>query len=675
MDKLNSLLGLNRLTVSKKLLTLTLLFLSILTSTVFYTASTLNTQKSDGTTINIAGRQRMLVQKFTKEFFFAIQQAQISATEFDNRQTIKTQQLFDKSLKALKEGGSTFLDLNMTKTIKLPNTTNKLIYQKLNEVEQLWQQLQEETQRFDIKIDQIQQLEKINLLSIEVLISMNQVVVMFANDSDEKIQSMLSYQLWIWFFAILFSSIIAWMIATNITTPLSHIIKATKRIGDGNLQEYPCKKHYRDELGTLISQIEQMRSVLSDIIQTVQQNSKQMTHSSFRIATISEEISLVSEKEQAGSARVLDATHSLQQIASKVNEHIIETHETAEQTQLIAKQGATIVQVGINELASAVDSVKSTSIQMESVKAATDQIHDIIESINNIASQTNLLALNAAIEAARAGEHGRGFAVVADEVRNLASRTAESTTEITNLIATLTMSVDGSVLSMKQVSDQVDNAQHQSKETIGAFDAMADGINHNSDNFAHIAALNQEQTQKLDSLQSELSQLFEVLTVSAEKASSTSLVASDLHLISDKLEQLLHKFDTDNIADIARKTKEQRDFPRIDNQIKIELCQGTRKIEGLSQDISMSGLQIKSTDALFATEKDISNKKVKVSLFVPQQSLSDKIESFDVSSNIIRIEKRADAVYYGISFNQLSSTQQAKLKQIFEYFAKSSKFA
>lgn len=674
MDKLNSLLGLNRLTVSKKLLTLTLLFLSILTSIVFYTTSTLNTQKSDGATINIAGRQRMLVQKFTKEFFLAVQQAQISATELDHSQRVKTQQLFDKSLNALKDGGSTFLDLNMTKTIKLPNTTNKLIYQKLNEVEQLWQKLQEEVKHFNSKTNQTKQLSEINTLSVRVLTSMNQVVVMFANDSDDKIQSMLSYQLWIWCFAILVSSIIAWIIATNITTPLSHIIKATKRVSEGNLQKFPCNKHYRDELGTLISQIEQMRSVLSGIIQTVQQNSKQMTHSSFRIATISEEISAVTEKEQAGSARVLDATHSLQQIASRVNEHIIETHETAEQTQKIAKQGATIVQVGINELASAVDSVKNTSVQMESVKAATDQIHDIIESINNIASQTNLLALNAAIEAARAGEHGRGFAVVADEVRNLASRTAESTTEITSLIATLTTSVDGSVLSMKQVSDQVDNAQHQSKETIGAFDAMADGINHNSNSFAHIADLNQEQTQKLDSLQNELSQLFEVLTVSAEKATSTSLVASDLHLISDKLEKLLHKFDTDGVADVSRETQELRSFPRIDNQIKIELHQGTRKIEGLSQDISMSGLQIKSTDSLFVTEKDISNKQVKVSLFIPQQSLTDKIESFDVSSNIIRVEKRTDGIYYAISFSQLNNTQRAKLKQIFEYFAKASKF-
>ncbi len=196
------------------------------------------------------------------------------------------------------------------------------------------------------------------------------------------------------------------------------------------------------------------------------------------------------------------------------------------------------------------------------------------------------------------------------------------------------------------------------------------GINRNSSNFALIADLNTEQSQQLSSLQSELNQLFSVLTVSAEKASSTSLVASDLHVISDKLEKLLNEFITDAVVEAIKDSSEKRQYPRIHNQIKVTLMQNEKNIEGLSQDISMSGLQIKCLQPL-----DKSNAPVQVSLFIPQQQLADKVESFDIPSNIMRVEKKSDGYYYGVSFAQLTFKQQKKLEDIFNYFAKPAHFA
>ncbi len=671
IDLLNTLFGLNRLGISKKLLLLTFLFLSIISAMVVYTTITLQAQKSDGSVINIAGRQRMLTQKFTKEFYLALQQAKGDDAKFNAAQIEKTKQLFSISLKALDQGGKTYLDPGMTKPIELPGADSDQVRAKLKEVEGLWQQLQAAVTQVTPANNSVEQLVHVSDLSVKVLTTMNQAVVMLADASDNKVQSMLSNQVWIWGFAILATSVIAWIIAHNIVTPLHNVVRSTQRISDGDLKANPTVKPNRDELGELLINVEKMRSVLSDIIHTVQQNSAQMSHSSLRIATISGEICSISDQEQESSGQVLSATTSLREIATTVSENIQQATQTAEETRAVAEDGFGVVQESIKELGSAVESVNVTAGQMESVKSATDQIHTIIEAIDNIAAQTNLLALNAAIEAARAGEHGRGFAVVADEVRSLASRTADSTTEITGLIEELTSQVQSSVVSMRRVTEQVHQSQEKSEQTLSAFDAMTDGINRNRENSAQIAELNQQQSEQLVSLHSELNKLFEVLAVSAEKAGSTSLVASELHKVSDQLDQLLQRFKTDRETVVAREDGEQRSFPRISNQIKVMLHQGGNHAEGLTQDISMSGLQIKCTSE-FNSRDDL---KLDVKLHIPGGSLSEQEEAVTVSGHIIHVEKQQDGFFYGVKFGLLDSSEKQHIKTIFEHFQKAHEYA
>ncbi|MCB1856895.1 MAG: type IV pili methyl-accepting chemotaxis transducer N-terminal domain-containing protein [Gammaproteobacteria bacterium] len=664
MGKADSLLGLDRLSIGKKLMVLVALFMAVVSAMVGYTIVTLDAQKSDGALVNIAGRQRMLTQKFTKEFFLALHHAQQHNTPVNRERLEKTQKLFDLSLAALANGGQTYLDLGMEKPLQLPGTKTQEIAQKLDQVNTLWQQLQQEIVQASAGELSSNRLDQINSLSGKVLGTMNQAVVMLANESDQKVRSMVSNQIWIWSFAMIAGILIGGVIGKNITKPLHQAVGITRRISEGDLKSYPTHKPQRDELGALLGHVDRMRSELSAIIHTVQQNSRQMSLSSYQIATISKAIHDTSASEQLGSQRVLEATDSLRGIVATVSDSIERAKENANETKNLGEQGIAVVNESITELAGSVEGVNQTAARLESLKSATEKINTIIESIDTIAEQTNLLALNAAIEAARAGDHGRGFAVVAGEVRTLASRTAESTTEITALISDLTSKVDASVNSMQEVVRQVHKSREKSQETVSVFDSIMDGISTNTENTAHIAECNIEQTEKLKLFQGELKQLFDVLNRNGEMAIQTTSVADNLHSVSKELDELLQRFKTDAIDSPERKPSENRCCPRIRNSVTVDLIQGDRRIEGLTEDLSLRGIKVRSAKPLNSSQP------LTVNVHVPSGEKPGDQEFLSVDCHIVHTNSKGDLHQYGIDFGTLSPVEREKLEKVFRYFKK-----
>ncbi len=670
-QQLGNLLHIDDLSVEKKLKVLSLFFISIISILVIYTSFTLYQQRGDGLKINIAGRQRMLTQKFTKEFFLSQQQRQYSQNDASFTLMTKSAELFDLSLTALQNGGTTYMDLGMTNPVTISSAGNAAVKKQLNEVSILWQQLRSKINSTKGTLCPPELIVEINKISIKTLAAMNKAVAMLADQSAAKVNAMQIVEIILWVFAVLISTPISMAIISSITIPLNSIVSTTKKIAEGDLRDSTSGVLAKNEIGILQANVTTMRSSLNRIINSVQQNSRQMSVSSSQIAAISAEISESSANEQKSSEQVLHAIESLQHISGTVNTHVEQTMANVEKTEQQAKQGVAVVTQNIEELSEAMTRVDSTADQMGALKQATHQIHKIIESIESIADQTNLLALNATIEAARAGDAGKGFAVVANEIKELARQTADSTTEITNLINSLTEKVDGSVSSMEDVVESVRHSQQQSTLTVQAFESMKEGVINATESTGHIAEYNQQQADQLTQLHEKLHELFDVLKRSTNKTQETSLIANDLHLVSKGLNETLSGFTAEPEAAVKRSVEDKRKAPRIENRIKVtvDIKHKGYQINGVTQNISMGGMLLKCKEQI----QDKGNLRLILHLPLEKQRNQEKI--LILSGRIVREEEKRDDYFYGIQFEALDQSQEQLLQGVFNFFGKHHGFA
>jgi methyl-accepting chemotaxis protein len=539
------LFTLKNLKVGQKMQRATLFFLLIISLIIAYTSITLMQQKNDALVIDIAGRQRMLSQKYIKEVVLALDEARARKTQIDLGTAASSRQLFERSLTALIDGGSTYADPRMTREVDLDGAGSSAIREKLIEVSGLWTRLTAAAERLEATTAASEELKSLNGLSLEVLANMNNAVDLLTRAAGRKVLVLQIAQVVMWLLAIGVSLPLAKMIIASITEPLQEMVDATLRITRGDLSAINSTHKADDELGTLAGHIEAMREKLGEIILTVTQSGRQMSHSSSQIHKVSSEIAETSKREEEGSSRVIDVTNGLQEIsntvASQINEIVAIVAESREQAQ----QGIEVVNGSIRELVETVDSVNATAERMGKLNEATGKIQSIIESIQNIADQTNLLALNATIEAARAGEAGRGFAVVANEIKELAGQTAKATAEITSLLTDFGNQVSLAMNGMETAVAQVHNFQKNSEQTVTAFESMGDRVSTTIAGTERMAGYIQQQLVQVEALQQQFDKLAAVLSDNSRRADITTTVARDLAQAAEQQQRTLENFHFD----------------------------------------------------------------------------------------------------------------------------------
>lgn len=536
---------LSQLSVTKRLVAILITFLVTIVLIAADIIVTLEKNKQDSTVINVAGRQRMLTKKFASEVMLDIYEGHKSAhaaLNYDN--TIK---LYEVSLKALKSGGGTFSDLPMKQPITLIKSTATEFLQQLNVVEGLWNN--QKTMAFalinhgDTKPSE-EKVDAFMLANQKTLGAMHQAVLAYNRYADANVAGLKRDVLVISSVGVLVAIFLSFVIGQSITYPIHQLVGVSRATRKGDLED---KDHIESlvnnsELGLLAQNIQSMRHALSSVVKGLRTSADNIGSLSSRVENLAQQVNSSYEEEKQKYAEISEISDSLVMSFDKVSDVVSQTIESANQSQDSAKKG--LSSVGANIKAVETASVESHKVaeNIQELSSVAEKVYSIIDVIQSIAEQTNLLALNAAIEAARAGEQGRGFAVVADEVRVLASKTNDSTEEISSLLNDLTDRVKVAVDSVGQLQSEVENSKQCSLDTESNINIISQSIGLTVDQQNEIGALIQEQSRKIQDLQVAQEFLTNLLENTNKKIMDSSQIAVDMSDMAKGITLTLDEF-------------------------------------------------------------------------------------------------------------------------------------
>ena len=284
----------------------------------------------------------------------------------------------------------------------------------------------------------------------------------------------------------------------------------------------------KSEVVEIASNTNQFLIHLRDTIENVLQVSDKVATAAEDMFQNTREMTLGAEKTMTQTDQVATAMEQMSATIIEVAKNSNQAADSAKEAAATAKKGGDIVQKAIEGMNKIANSVKKSADTIETLGKSSDQIGEIIEVIDDIADQTNLLALNAAIEAARAGEQGRGFAVVADEVRKLAERTTKATKEIATMIKSIQSDTSDAVTSMEAGTQEVETGVELSIQAGDSLNQIVGMVQRVMDMVQQIATAAEQQSAAAEEISSNVEDIATVSRQSTTSAQATSSASQDL---------------------------------------------------------------------------------------------------------------------------------------------------
>lgn len=333
----------------------------------------------------------------------------------------------------------------------------------------------------------------------------------------------------------------AWLLTNSITMPIANALSAAEEIAEGNLTR-PITVDGEDEAGRLLLAMSKMQDKLRDTLQRI-------SGSATQLASAAEELNSVTDESARG---LTQQNNEIEQAATAVNEmtsaveevarNAVSTSEASKNATTSAGDGRDLVQETVSAIERMSADVQSTATLIGDLANESRDIGKVLDVIRGLADQTNLLALNAAIEAARAGEAGRGFAVVADEVRALAHRTQQSTSEIERMIGSIQTGTEHAVNSMRNSTERAESTLNIARGAGLSLDTINSAIVEINERNLVIASAAEEQAQVAREVDRNLVNIRDLSVQSATGANQTSAASNELSRLALDLNNMVGRF-------------------------------------------------------------------------------------------------------------------------------------
>ncbi|MFJ7313943.1 methyl-accepting chemotaxis protein [Pseudomonas sp. NPDC098747] len=328
-----------------------------------------------------------------------------------------------------------------------------------------------------------------------------------------------------------------WLVNRNLIEPIRKLIDYVTQLSRGKLAERVVSDR-QDELGNLAAAANTLRDFLADTFTRLQRSASDLDSASGELNAIATIMAGGTNEQFNRTDQVATAMNEMSATAQEVARHAADAARAADDADQSAQQGEKVMQSTIHSITQMRSEIANTATVIRRLEADSGRIGKVLEVIRGIAEQTNLLALNAAIEAARAGEAGRGFAVVADEVRNLAQRTAESIIEINQII----QSVQTGAVDAAQAIDSGQTRSDESVEQVTQAGAMLERITHAveaiRDMNRQIATAAEEQTSVAEDISRNLTEITSIASTNLDNVQRTESASQNLHGLSGQLNEV-----------------------------------------------------------------------------------------------------------------------------------------
>ncbi len=453
--------------------------------------------------------------------------------------------IFTKTLQAIKSGGEYPIDFTMSEMASYEGSDDAKVLAKVSEVEAVLAQFVSAVDR--LKTAAIGS-DAFALAKQEILTESNDLLKLSYDMTSRFVElsrKKHTYILWA-VIGMVVMALFAFAVFYTLTSkmiigPVQEATGVANAIAGGDLSQQ-LAVHSNDEIGSLSTALNSMSSSLNQMVAKISGSAEQLASSTEEIAVSSREMASGAENQSRQMDSVSAAINELGATSTEVCNNTNEAAQAAERASQAATSGGEIVRQSVDGMSRISSAVQDTADNVGELAKHSDQIGQIISVIEDIANQTNLLALNAAIEAARAGEQGRGFAVVADEVRSLANRTTVATQEIAEMIKNIQSGTESAVNSMNVGKQEVESGVELVAKAGAALEEIVAVVDSLSGRFQQIATAATEQSAVADEITQSVTEVTEVSQSTEQTALHTVGATDELSKLASDLQTIVSRF-------------------------------------------------------------------------------------------------------------------------------------